>query len=66
MHCGQYELRAIFASGRSPLTEEQIDRIRDRLVAEIPSDNFTRSLFLFGLADPKDDEMQPGQSLLAE
>ena len=45
---------------------ELAERIRDRLVAEIPPDGFTGNTFLFGLADPKDEDMVPGQSLLAE
>ena len=45
---------------------ELAERIRDRLIAEIPPDGFTGQTFLFGLRDPEDDEMQPGQSLLAE
>lgn len=52
--------------GEKPLTEEQINRIRARLVAEIPPDGFTGNIFLFGSADPKDHELVPGQSLLAE
>ena len=52
--------------GEKPLTEEQINRIRDRLIAEIPPDGFTGQTFLFGLMDPKDEDMVPGQSLLAE
>ena len=52
--------------GEENITREQVDRIRDRLIAEIPADNFTGSLFLIGLMSPKDNEMQPGQSLLAE
>lgn len=52
--------------GEKPLTEEQINRIRDRLVAEISPDGFTGNTFLFGLADPKDHELVPGQSLLVE
>ena len=42
------------------------ERIRDRLIAEILPDGFTGNTFLFGLADPKDEDMVPGQSLLAE
>ncbi len=45
---------------------ELAERIRDRLIAEIPPDGFTGNTFLFGLADPKDEDMVPGQSLLAE
>ena len=42
------------------------ERIRDRLIAEIPPDGFTGNTFRFGLADPEDEDMVPGQSLLAE
>ncbi len=45
---------------------ELAERIRDRLIAEISPDGFTGQTFLFGLMDPKDEDMVPGQSLLAE
>lgn len=45
---------------------ELAERIRDRLIAEIPPDGFTGNTFLFGMMDPKDEDMVPGQSLLAE
>ena len=51
--------------GEERLSEEQPNRIRDRLVMEILADNFTGSLFLIGLMKPKDNEVQPRQSLLA-
>ena len=56
----------VAAPGEESPSVELAKRIRDRLVAEIPSDNFTGSLFLFDMADPKDDKMQPGRSLLTE
>ena len=52
--------------GEENITREQAYRIRERLVAEIPPDGFTGNTFLFGLTDPKDEDMIPGQSLLAE
>ena len=51
--------------GEENITRSQVDKIRDRLVAEIPPDGFTGQTFLFGLMDPKDEDMVPGQSLLA-
>ena len=42
------------------------ERIRDRLIAEIPPDGFTGNTFLFGMMDPKDEDLVPGQSLLVE
>ena len=63
---GNMDYRPYLLPGEKPLTEEQINRIRDRLVAEIPPDGFTGNTFLFGLADPKDEDMVPGQSLLVE
>lgn len=45
---------------------ELAERIRDRLIAEIPPDGFTGNKFLFGLVDPKDHEIVSGQSLLVE
>ena len=45
---------------------ELAERIRDRLVAEIPPDGFTGKTFRSGLADPEDEDMVPRQSLLAE
>ena len=53
-------------TGEERPSMELAERIRDRLVAEIPPDGFTGNTFLFGLADPKDEDMIPGQSLLAE
>ena len=52
--------------GEENISREQAYRIRDRLITEIPPDGFTGNTFLFGLADPKDEDMVPGQSLLAE
>ena len=52
--------------GEENISREQAERIRDRLVAEILPDGFTGNTFLVGLADPKDEDMIPGQSLLAE
>ena len=52
--------------GEENISREQVDKIRDRLIAEIPPDGFTGNTFLFGLADPKDHELVPGQSLLVE
>ena len=63
---GNMDYKPYLLPGEKPLTEEQINRIRDRLVAEIPPDGFTGQTFLFGLADPKDHELVPSQSLLAE
>ena len=63
---GNMDYKPYLLPGETPLTEEQINRIRDRLVAEIPPDGFTGQTFLFGLADPKDEDMIPGQSLLVE
>ena len=63
---GNMDYKPYLLPGETPLTEEQINRIRDRLVAEIPPDGFTGNTFLFGLADPKDHELVPGQSLLVE
>ena len=63
---GNMDYKPYLLPGEIPLTEEQINRIRDRLVAEIPPDGFTGQTFLFGLADPKDKDLVPGQSLLAE
>lgn len=63
---GNMDYKLYLLPREKPLTQEQIDRIRDRLVAEIPVDNFTGSLFLFGMVAPKDHEIVPGQSLLAE
>ena len=63
---GNMDYKPYLLPGEKPLTEEQINRIRDRLVAEIPPDGFTGNTFLFGLTDPKDEDMIPGQSLLAE
>ena len=56
----------VAAPGEERPSMELAERIRDRLVAEIPPDGFTGNTFLFGLADPEDDEMQAGQSLLVE
>ena len=55
-----------FLPGETPTSREQAERIAKRLVEEIPADGFTGQTFLFGLADPKDEDMVPGQSLLAE
>ena len=55
-----------FLPGETPTGREQAERIAKRLVEEIPADGFTGNTFLFGLADPKDEDMVPGQSLLAE
>ena len=55
-----------FLSGETPTSREQAERIAKGLVEEIPADGFTGHTFLFGLADPKDEDMVPGQSLLAE
>ena len=63
---GNMDYKPYLLPGEPPLTEEQINRIRDRLIAEIPPDGFTGNTFLFGLMDPKDEDMIPGQSLLAE
>ena len=52
--------------GEENISREQVDRIRDRLVAEILPDGFTGNTFLVGMMDPKDEDMVPGQSLLAE
>ena len=56
----------VAAAGEERPSVELAERIRDRLIAEIPPDGFTGQTFLFGLADPKDEDMVPGQSLLAE
>ena len=45
---------------------ELAERIRDRLIAEVPPDGITGNKFLFGMADPKDEDMVPEQSLLVE
>ena len=52
--------------GEENITREQAERIRDRLVAEILPDGFTGNTFLVGMMNPKDEDMVPGQSLLAE
>ena len=52
--------------GEKPLTDEQINRIRDRLMAEIPPDGFAGNTLMFGMEDPKDHEIVSDQSLLAE
>ena len=56
----------VAAPGEERPSVELAERIRDRLIAEIPPDGFTGNTFLFGLADPKDHELVPGQSLLVE
>ena len=56
----------VAAPGEERPSVELAERIRDRLIAEIPPDGFTGNTFLFGLADPKDEDMVPGQSLLVE
>ena len=63
---GNMDYKPYLLPGETPLTEEQINRIRDRLISEISPDGFTGRTFLFGLMDPKDEDMVPGQSLLAE
>ena len=55
-----------FLPSETPTSREQAERIAKRLVEEIPADGFTGNTFFFGLADPKDEDMVPGQSLLAE
>ena len=55
-----------FLPGETPTSREQAEQIAKRLVEEIPAEGFTGQTFLFGLADPKDEDMVPGQSLLAE
>ena len=45
---------------------ELAERIRDRLIAEIPPDGFTGQTFLFGMMDPEEEDLVQGQSLLAE
>ena len=55
-----------FLPGETPTSREQAERIAKRLVEEIPAEGFTGNTFLFGLADPKDHELVPRQSLLAE
>ena len=52
--------------GEENISREQAYRIRDRLIAEISPDGFTGNTFWVGMADPKDEDMVPGQSLLAE
>ena len=52
--------------GEENISREQAYRIRDRLIAEIPADGFTGNTFWVGMADPKDEDMVPGQSLLVE
>ena len=52
--------------GETPPNLDQARRISKRLAEEIPAEGFTGNKFLFGLADPKDEDMIPGQSLLAE
>ena len=52
--------------GEENITRSQAERIAKRLVEEIPADGFTGNTFLFGMMDPKDEDMIPGQSLLAE
>ena len=56
----------VAAPGEERPSMDLAERIRDRLIAEIPPDGFTGQTFLFGLMDPKDEDMVPGQSLLAE
>ena len=57
-------------SGAAPREErpsvELAERIRDRLIAEIPPDGFTGQTFLFGMMDPEKDDLGQGQSLWAE
>ena len=55
-----------FLPGETPTSREQAERIAKRLVEEIPAEGFTGNTFLFGLADPKDEDLVPGQSLLVE
>ena len=52
--------------GEENITREQADQIAKRLVEEIPADGFTGNTFLVGMMNPKDEDMVPGQSLLAE
>ena len=52
--------------GEENISREKADQIAKRLVEEIPADGFTGNTFLVGLADPKDHELVPGQSLLVE
>ena len=52
--------------GEENISREQAYRIRDRLIAEISPHGFTGNTFWVGMADPKDEDMVPGQSLLAE
>ena len=63
---GNMDYKPYLLPREKPLTEEQINRIRDRLVAEILPDGFTGNTFLVGMMDPKDEDMVPGQSLLVE
>ena len=56
----------VAAPGEERPSVKLAERIRDRLIAEIPPDGFTGQTFLFGLRDPEDDEMRAGQSLLVE
>ena len=52
--------------GEENISREKAERIRERLVAEILPDGFTGNTFLVGMMNPKDHELVPGQSLLAE
>lgn len=56
----------VAAPGEERPSVELAERIRDRLIAEIPPDGFTGNKFPFGLVDPKDHEIVSGQSLLVE
>ena len=55
-----------FLPGETPTSREQAERIAKRLVEEIPAEGFTDKNFRFGMMDPKDEDMVPGQSLLVE
>lgn len=51
-----------FLPGETPPSREQAERIAKRLVEEIPAEGFTGQTFLFGMADPKDDDLVSGRS----
>ena len=63
-HCVRSEWVA--APGKERPNVELAERIRDRLIAAIPPDEFTDHTFMVGMADPKDENLVPSQSLLAE
>ena len=56
----------VAAPGKERPSVELAERIRDRLIAEIPPDGFTGHTFMFGMMDPKNEDIVPGQSLLAK